>query len=146
VRAGVHDVKPASLSQVMEGQDGRMIVLDDDVGNVVKDLQRIDPTFRVRYMERGDCFVVFQDIREGDRRTEHFVFSVDRGSFDQRVVKECERITHESYDLDGELAQGQARQEAERRQILDESIERTAEHMVWGLRRENGVKDRVFVP
>jgi hypothetical protein len=143
---GIHEIEPVALTQVLEGYDGRMIVVDDDVAGVARDLREIDPSLALRYSERSGHFVVVQIIEEGDRRTEHLVTTAQE--CDQRIVARVRKITHESYDFVKELEADQQRAERERRdnspvaRMLDEH----GDELVFALRRDLRVQNRVFVP
>lgn len=141
----MHEIRPASLTQVMEGQDGRMLVLDDDVGNVAADLRAIDHRLVLTYSERSGHFVVMQVFEEDDGRvTEQLVTTAL--DCDQRLVERVRRITHPSYDLAAELAKGSETHTRARREALDEQIEAGADKLVHSLRRDHGIRDRIFVP
>jgi len=147
VRPDVHEIEPVSVDRVVQGQDGSMIAIDGDVGNVVADLRRLDPTFRVRFMERGNCYVVYQRFERPDGRVhEHFCFSVEHDCFDQRVVRRAEKIMHESYDPVAELDRNQAQIERDRRERIASAVEAHADELHYALRRDLGAKDRIFVP
>jgi hypothetical protein len=144
-KPGVHEIRPASLAQVMQGQDGRMVVLDDDAGNVAADLRSIDRSLRLVYSERGGHYVVMQIRDEPDgRRSEHLVTTAL--DCDQRLVERVRKITHPSYDVAAELAKGPDRQARERRRQLDAQIEAGADQLVHSLRKDHRIRDRIFVP
>lgn len=150
------EIQPAHLSQLLKGQDGRLVEIPGDVGGVVSDLQRLDRTLRVRVLEDATppIFVVYQRIEEKDRITEHLVTTVEAyftqsgtvEGLDQRVVRRVEEIMHPSYDLPGRIESHASRRECERKKDLEEKVGETAELMVHALRRGNHVTDRVFVP
>lgn len=146
-RPGVHEIEPVSVTRVIEGQNGRMIVIDDDVSNIVRDLRRIDRRFRVSYVEDNHHYWIWLDISEPDgplRR--HFVSSVDGDRFDRRVVKMAEKITHDSYDLLAEMDKAQAQVERERSERFTRPILENADRLHHAFRRDMRVQDRIFVP
>ena len=145
-RPGVHEIRPASVTQVLAGQDGRIIVIDEDVANVVRDLQRIDRRFRVSYVEDSHHYWVWLDTTENGRPGRHFVSSVEGDCFDQRVVKMAERITHESYDLLAEMDKREKQIERERTERFTAPIEEHADRLHHAFRKDMGVKDQIYVP
>ena len=124
-----------------------MIVVEDDVQDVVRDLQRIDQRLRVSYVEANHTYWVWLDITEPDGRPRrHFVSSVEGDSFDQRVVRMAERITHESYDLVAEMDRIEAQLEREREERRVAPIEENADRLHHALRQDLRIKDQIFVP
>lgn len=143
----MYEVRPASLSQVLRGRDGRMIVIDDDVCNIVADLQRIDPRFRVSYVPDGHCYWVWLAIQDKDGRpARHFVSSVNGDAFDRRVVAMAERITHESYDVAADMERVQREAERLAAEKRRRPIEENADRLHWAMRRDLRVKDQAFIP
>ncbi len=53
------EIQPASMTQVLKGKDGRMVLVEDDVLAVARGLLDIDPKLRLRYSEEGHYFVVY---------------------------------------------------------------------------------------
>ena len=111
---GVHRIEPVPVAQVLDGYDGRMILVDDDVAGVAADLRAIDPALELRYSERGGHFVVVQVLDEPDgRHVEHLVTTAPE--CDHRIVDRVRQVTDPSYDLVGELAAVEAAAGAARR-------------------------------
>lgn len=144
-KPGVHEIRPASLAQVMEGQDGRMLVVPDDVANVARDLRAIDPSLRLVFSERSEHYVVMQVRELPDGRTQETLVTTALDC-DQRLVERVRKVTHPSYDLAAELAKGPQRQERARRERLNDQIEAGADKLVHSLRKDHGIRDRIFVP
>jgi len=140
------ELQPATLSQFLEGQDGRMYEIPADVGMVVQDLRAIDPTFRVRFSERGGYFVVYQHIVQPDGRVvDHLVLTAVE--LDQRVVNRVREIASPDYDLVADSERRRARHERERRDALGARIRAEGDRTAFAVRKDLGLdKARIFVP
>lgn len=150
VRPRVHEIEPVSLAQVLEGYDGQMIVVDDDVSGVARDLRAIDPALVLRYHEPPGGgtghFVVVQVIDEGDRHTEHLVTTAME--CDQRLVDRVRKVTHESYDVAAELdsAQRQAARDRAADSPIAKVLDERGDELAFALRRDLRVQNRIYVP
>lgn len=101
------DVQPASISQVIES-NGRYVEISADVGSVVADLKRVDPSLGVRFDEGQGCFHVYCAPTERDTYLVLTVKAYRNGfgtweGLDQRVVREIERVGADDYDFAGEV-------------------------------------------
>jgi hypothetical protein len=135
------DLEPATFAQVRRARDGRVVLIEDDVLGVVADIQRIDPTLRVRYAEAGEYFVVYQLCdHDGDER-----LVTTSQTFDQRLVERIRQITHESYDLAGELAREDDRRDRERDHEFSEQVGEIGERLFHAMRKDKGRTDTAFV-
>lgn len=146
VRAGTHTIQPVALQQVVEGFDGRMILVDDDVANVARDLRAIDPALELRYSERHGHFVVVQIIDQDGRRGEHLVTTAEE--CDQRIVERVRQIADERYDLAAELARVQAQGERDSKANgpLAEAVDENVDRLLHAIRRDLRVQNRIYVP
>ncbi len=138
-------IEPASITQVLASACGPAVVIDDDAGNVARDLRALDATLRVRYSVRGGHFVIFQVIVEPDGRVvEHYVTTALQ--LDQRIVRRVEQLVHPSYDAGAELERAAHERRAADRAGFREELAGHAERLAHALRRDVGLKDRIAVP
>lgn len=146
VRPAVHDIEPVPLTQVLEGYDGRMVVVDDDVAGVARDLRAIDPALVLRYAERGGHFLVVQVLDEDGRHSEHLVTTAQE--CDQRLVDRVRKITHPSYDLVAELQRVDAEGQHAREQNgpIATALAERGDELAFALRRDLRIQNRIFVP
>lgn len=134
------EIQPATLAQVQRAADGRMVEIPDDVANVAKDLQTIDPSLRLRWSEVSGHYAVYQHFEHPNGVIEdHLVLTAQE--CDQRIVKRVERIAHSSYDFEAELAKGAKGRED--RSEFRESLGDYGERLEHALRRDLGVRDRI---
>ena len=138
-------IEAASLTQVMTGAGGEMVVIPDDVGNVARDLRALDPTLRVRYATRGGHYVIYQQIDEADGRVvEHFVTTARQ--LDQRIVRRVEQLVQPDRDAGAALETTLQARRAERAAAFHERVASHGEQLAHALRRDLGVRDRIAVP
>lgn len=134
-----------------------MIVIDADVGGVVKDLKRLDPCLEVRFAEHGNppYFVVFW--RSEDGCDTYLVKTVQAHQnmagvwegLDQRLVRELEAIDPHGrggYDYAKALERNEAERKRRNEQARAERFGELSEQAAAAVRRDLGIKRRVFVP
>lgn len=147
-------IEPAHVNQIRRARDGRMVEVDGDAGGVAEDLRRIDPHLKVRFAEAGrpPFWAVYWESPD-QRRTElvltaeaHQTNSGVWSGLDQRVVKRIEEIGHSSYDLAADLDARNARVERDRKDRFRDAIGDTATQAAHALRKDLGVRPRIFVP
>ncbi len=135
------DLPAGTLAQVRKLKDGRMVVLEDDVCNVVKDIQAIDRSLRVRWSEVSDLFVVYQDLGEG---REHLVTTSQ--VLDQRLVERIRQVVSPDYDYAGALEAAEAEADRQHQHELDEQIGEVGERLHHAMLKDlNLNQDRIFV-
>lgn len=132
------ELQPATFSQVKRGRNGRMVVVDADVLDVVGQLQQIDRSLRVRYAEEGGYFVVYQQTEDG----EHLVLTSQE--LDQRIVARVMQIRHSSYDLAAELEKEDSRREADHEHTVREQVGEIGERLYHAMRKDKGRTDAAF--
>jgi hypothetical protein len=161
------DIQPAHISQVVAGADGRVYEISADMSTVAADLQEIDKGLKVRFSERGECFIIRHDWHPGCQHNgdvgeggSYLVKTVraDRnrsGTFtglDQRVVDRIRYIHptgRSGYDFVAELDRKRARRERREKHEFAESLGEAAERTAHALRKDLGLgpyKGRVFKP
>ena len=156
-------VEPASLEQVMRANDGRYVLIDQDVSEVAADLQRIDKRLKVRFAEYGrpPFFVVFMEESDAQGRTsQHLVLTAQahRTAFgtwaglDQRIVKRIEEIDSQGrggYDYAKALERETLAREKRANAEFEKRVEDDVDRMGHAVRKELGlgsVQGRIFVP
>jgi Zn-finger domain-containing protein len=130
------DIEPISVDQLVRDSRGRMTLVEADVGNVVADIQRINPEFRVRVSEHGN-FIVYQ-VRG---HKENLVLT--SATLDQRIVQRIREITHPSYDLVADLEVRERAADKKQEEMLDEQIGIHGERIAHALRKDLGVESDV---
>src|SRR5690242_19431925 len=114
-------IDPASLDQVIKGQNGRMILVEADVGNVAVQLKELDPSFVLSVSESQGHFVVSQQFPKGDGSyEEHLVLTAQE--CDQRIVDRVREIMHPGYDLGAEMEKQDAAAEKAHNDKLEEIV------------------------
>ena len=141
---------PADLEQVVRGQNGRLIPVDDDVQNVANGLRDIDSHFRLRFSERGQYFVVYWQP-DGAGPGDGYLVTTAK-ELDQRIVKRVEQIHYRvlndpTYNVAAEAdrleAEAKEHAEYERQQEMAEKHEKLHHAM----RKDLGYdKGRIWIP
>lgn len=135
------ELQPATLAQVRLAKGGRMVNVDADVGDVVRQLREIDRTLRVRYAEDGGYFVVYQLLDNGD---EHLVLTAQE--LDARIVERIRKVNSSAYDFVAELEAGDRQREADHDHALREQVGEIGERLRFAMRRDKGLlTDRAFI-
>jgi hypothetical protein len=135
------EIKPASLLQVQNAQDGRMIVIDDDVLGVAQQLKEIDENLRLRYSEAGDFFVIYQESEDGVHQ--HLVLTSQ--DLNPQVVERVRQISSAAYDYVTELDRRDAEVDRARDHQFREQTGDVAERLSFAIRKDLGLTDRAFV-
>ena len=161
------DVEPAHISQIQVGEDGRVYEISADSSSVAADLQALDRGLKVRFSERGECFIVRHEHHDGCPHNgsvgpggSYLVMTVKATQgrtgvwtgLDQRVVDRMRYIDphgRSGYDYVRELELGRIRAEEERRKAFRERLGEFAELTAHTLRKDLGLgpyKGRIFKP
>lgn len=152
-------VEPASVEQIRQAADGRLVLISADASSVAADLAKIDKSLKVRFAENGNppFWAVYRESDDG--RDTHLVmtckaYQTSSGTWaglDERVVRRIEYIDPQGrggYDYAAELerrtVEGRERSRREFRDRMGDTAERTAH----ALRKDLGerYKGRAFVP
>lgn len=160
------DVQPASISQIQTGEDGRLYEISAESSTVVADLQAIDRGLKVRFSERGRCFIVRHEHHDDCPHNgtvgpggSYLVSSVQAyqgrtgvwTGLDNRLVERIKFIDpagRGGYDYAQELERNRAANAKRRRDMFAERMGDTTERTAHALRKDTGerYKGRVFVP
>lgn len=152
------DIEPASVEQVRVGTDGRMVVIDAEASQVVKDLQAMIPEIRVRFAEdaKPPFWAIY--VLEADGRSTHLVLTqqatlTSSGTYaglDQRVVERVAEIDPQGrghYDYAKEIEQASELARKRGRERHRERMDEIGEQAQRELRQHMGKKpSRIFVP
>lgn len=155
-------VEPAHVDQIRRGMEGRMVLIDADVGGVAADLRALDPGLKVRFAERGECFVVFHDRHPGCPHNgvedSYLVTSVKAqrtasGTFtglDQRVVDRLRALDPSKgrYDFAADVERMNRDARDRERKARLESLDVLNERAAHAVRKDLGARyrGRAFVP
>ena len=159
------EVEPAHIDQVLIGEDGKVYDISAESCSVAADLQAIDRGLKVRFSERGECFIVRHEHHpgcphNGDQGpgSSYLVLTAkaQRGrtgvwtGLDQRVVDRIRYIDphgRSGYDFVRELEMNRIRGEEEREKAFRERVGEGAELAAFALRKDLGLgpyKGRIF--
>lgn len=146
-------IEPAHVSQLRRANDGQMIEISDDIGNVAADLKAIDRHLKVRFAEAGrpPFWAVYHESDDG--RETHLVLTRQAyqnrsgvwEGLSQEVVDRVMEIGHSSYDYVAEVEKQNQRAEQIKRAHRRGRFEEIGEVAAHALRKDLGVKDRAFI-
>lgn len=142
-------IEPARVDQIRSASDGRMVLIDADVAGVAADLHDYDPLLRVRFAEAATppYFVVYREIGQPDGQVkQELVLTAQQ--LDHRIVNRVREIDSQSrsgYDFVAEVDRQNARAEREKLERRHERFGEQHEHLAHALRKDFGVKNRIFV-
>ena len=140
------DIPAGSMNVVRDTLRHGMVAIADDVQGIARDLQEIDPSFKLFRAEAEDLWVVWQeqDLPDGSH-AENLVTTMT-GPLDKRIVQRVREITSGDYDLVAEIEKREAEVEREQDHKRREQIGPVAERLLHAMRKDTGIKDRVFLP
>lgn len=133
------EIEAASIDQLKRADNGRMVLIEADVGNVVADLQAIDGDLKVRYSEAGDYFVLYKETPLPDGSVQQDLVLTSQ-KLDQRIVKRFQQISHESYDFVKEMEKKDAQADRDKEHEFEEKVGAIGEKLAHSLRKDLGHK------
>jgi hypothetical protein len=139
------DIQAASIDQVQRGRDGKVHVVTSDAGDVAKQIREIDRSFVLRYHEHTDHWSVVQVLPDGGEQLVTTCQPV-AGTVDPRLPERVRKITQPSYDVVGEITRSNDALHARNEREFSDRVDERAEVLEYAVRRELGIKDRIFVP
>ena len=158
-------VEPAHISQIRLGEDGRIYELSADACSVAADLQAIDKGLKVRFAERGKCFVIYHEAHPGCPHNagpeghSYLVRSVQAyqnrlgtwEGLDSRIVERFREIDPKGgrYDYAQALERAALERERKLKKEREEMFGEIAELGAHAIRKDLGLgpyKGRVFKP
>src|SRR5689334_18439021 len=125
------EVRHASLNQVLLGKGGKAYGVTDDLLEVVKQLQEIDPRLGVEYKERGGYFAVIG--KEPDGREWLVTTSEDLGS---HLVEHVRYLFSHHYNAGREVEARDFQAARDADHAFAEKIGEAAEHLQHALRKD----------
>jgi hypothetical protein len=149
------NVEPASIEQIRQAADGRVVLISAEESTIAADLQRIDKRLRLSRNDKGGFWTVYEMPEGGcpcpkpDCEHGHLVLTAT--SLDDRIVKRVEFIDPQGrggYSFADALEQNRnARLRAERNE-REEFYGDLGEKVAHALRKDLGekYKGRVFKP
>lgn len=139
----ITELEPASFEQIKEPQPGDWVVVEQDVGELVKELREIDPRLRVQHNRRTEVFALYtvEDTPEGEKQ--HLVNTFKK--FDKRVVNRIRQIYSVEYDF---IKEGEDLEKAKDKAFeveWEEKVQARSEELAYVLRRAFGFdKDHAY--
>lgn len=150
------EVEPATVEQVRVAYEtNEWVIIGADSSSTVAEIQRIDPTLRVRFSPRARMFAIYHEHTPVPPILTCRAHQNSSGTWeglDNRVVRRLQYIDGHGtsgYDYVKELERETLRRE---RRASDEFARRTAEHaerLAFELRKELGLgslRGGIFVP
>ncbi len=134
------EVQPATLAQVRAGRDGRRVIVEEDVGDIARQIHEIDHRLGVQWNEKGEFFMVI----EQDGLRERLVLTAQE--LDGRVVERVRRIADPAYDFVGEIDQMDQQAQREKDSRFREETGLVGERLAHAVRKDLGYQGKVFVP
>jgi hypothetical protein len=141
------NISPASVSEVSDA--GELILIGNDVANVARDIQAINPDFRLRYSDSRDISIVHQEEYHpltGELLKKQLVTTM-RGAPDQRLVERVREVTSPQYDLVAEIEKVEKAAQRALKHARREEIGEKAEKLAWALVKDTHRNQRrIFLP
>lgn len=136
------DIQHASLAQVRKGRDGRQVLIEGDVLDIVSQVKHIDPRLSVHWNEYGEYFVVTETSPTDGR--ERLVTTVLE--LDQNLVRHLERLGSAEYDYVAEVERKDDKAKADKKWKFAQEIGETGERLAHALRKDLQAQNRIFIP
>jgi hypothetical protein len=138
------EIQPASIDQIMRGKNGKFVQIEDDVGNVARDIKAIDKRLCVRYSEAGEYFVVY--AREEWMPPGDGYLVTTAQELDGRLVDRLRRVAHHSYNFADEVDRIDDEYDRQHEKRRKEQVGEIAERLSHAMRKELGLdKGRAFI-
>ena len=139
------DISPGTVTEVKRALEGDLVEISPDVQEIATRLQEIDPALRLRFSEAQGVFVVFevQQLPDGSSK-EHLVTTARE--LDQRLINRILELSDPNYDFAGEIERLEQQAERDSDHAFDERTGESAERLAHAVRKDLGLKQRIFVP
>lgn len=130
------DITPASLDQVVRGRGGNLVVIENDVNNVAKDIHNIHPDLFLRYNEQGEYFVVLQDM--GPNHRPHVVTTSQEcdARLSRRVQALVQGHVNGTYQYGAEVEKQHDERDRINNAQFEENIAESSEKLAWAIRED----------
>lgn len=138
------EIEPANYEQVVKAGNNKddWIVIEKDLGEVVSELKEIDPRLCVRWSPHQSFYALFaKEVIKG-KEQEYLVNTFK--SLDRRVVNRVREILSPSYDFVKEIERSEDKKKRDEEHKLHEAMGERAELLAHALRKDLGIKDRIF--
>lgn len=133
------DIEPVGLDILQKSKDGKMMIVENDVGNVATDIQAISDDLRLSYNERGDYFVVYQVIELPNGYVKEHLVTTSK-TCDPRLVQRVREITSDAYNFAEEMEKQDAKADKEHDARMREKVGEKGERLSHALRKDLGVE------
>lgn len=150
------EIQPANIDQIRQARDGRMLLISSDAGGVADELRRIDRHLKVRFAENGrpPFWAVYYESDDG--RETYLVTTAQAHQtmggiwtgLDHRIVERVRKADGHSRggeDYAKALEAHNKRVREGKRQEFRDQVSQTGEMAVHALRKDLGIKSRIFV-
>lgn len=124
------EVPAATLDQVVRGRGGPLVLIENDVGDVARQLQEIHESLRLRYNQQGQFFVVYQLTGDGEKLV------TTAQVLDARLVEHIRRLVHPSYDFGAEVDRLDAENDRRKDYEFDQKVGEIAEELAHAVRTD----------
>lgn len=136
------EIEPANYEQVVKANDEDWVIIEKDIGEVVQELKEIDPRLCVRYNGIQKFYALFaKEIIDGQEQ-EYLVNTFK--SLDKRVVNRIREILSPGYDFVAEIEKDEDKKQRDKEHKLHEVMGENAERLAFAIRKDLGIKDRIF--
>ncbi len=129
------DIEPVTLDQLKRGKNGKMVLVESDVGGIVQQIKQINPNLCVRHSDLGGYFVVF--FRNPDNGKERLITTAK--SLDGRLVNRMHKLNSGNYDYLAELARLDREADKAKDERIKEEMGEIAERLAFALRKDLGI-------
>lgn len=136
------EIVPATLTQVVRGRGGSTILIEDDVCGVAQRLKEIDDSFRLRYNEQGEFFVVYQLTGDGEKLV------TTAQECDARLVERVRRVASDSYDYGAEVTKAEDEADRIKNEQFKEEVGEISERLAHAVREDlrKAIPGPVYIP
>jgi hypothetical protein len=141
------EVEPASIEQVRQGRDGKMVTITEDVADIAKRLKEIDKRLYLRYSEPGSYFVVYCREPYEPEGTGYMVATYQE--LDPRIIEDIRRVVWENqqpgYSYADEIDKKHDLADAARDYEFSQKIQASAEELAFAIRKDLGNTNKIVV-
>ena len=136
------EIKHASIAQVLAGRNGRQIAVENDVGEIARQIKEIDPSLSLHFNEFGEYYVVVETLQSGK---ESRVTTVPHDGLDSRLLEELRRISKVK-DFAAEIEEMDRRADREKDYRFEQKIGEAGERMAHAIRKDVQAKNKIILP
>lgn len=136
------EIAPATLAQVVKGRGGNAVLIEDDVCDVAKRIKEINDSFRLRYNEQGEFFVVYQLTGDGEKLV------TTAQECDARLVERVRHVASDSYDYGAEMEKADAENDRVKNSQFGEEVGEISERLAHAVREDlrRAIPGPVYIP